>query len=50
LWNSDITKPSNSGILLGFRIGNSNVSADFGLAIFTTPYFIPFTSFVWTPF
>jgi hypothetical protein len=50
LWNSNITKPTNTGVLLGFRIGGTKLSADFGLAVFTSPLFLPFTSFVWTPF
>jgi hypothetical protein len=49
-WNSNITKPSNSGVLAGFRIGNTKLSADFGIAIFSSPVFLPFTSFSWTPF
>lgn len=50
LWNSNITKPSSTGLLLGFRIGNTKVAADFGIAVFGAPYFLPFTSFTWTPF
>lgn len=50
LWNSNITKPGSSGLLLGFRIGNTKIAADFGLAVFGSPYFVPFTSFAWTPF
>ena len=49
-WNSNITKPSNSGVLVGFRLGNTKLSADFGIAVFSSPVFLPFTSFVWTPF
>ncbi len=50
LWNSDFTRPSNTAILLGFRIANTSVAADFGLAFFTQPFIVPFGSFVWTPF
>ena len=50
LWNSNITKPGNSGLLIGLRLGNTKVAADFGIAVFGSPYFIPFTSFAWTPF
>lgn len=50
LWNSNITKPTNTGVLLGFRVGGTKLSADFGFAVFTSPLFLPFTSFVWTPF
>jgi len=50
LWNSNITKPSNTGIFLGLRFSNSKVSTDFGLAFFTAGVAAPFASFVWTPF
>jgi hypothetical protein len=50
LWNSDVAKPTNTAFMLGFRICNTAVSADFGFAFFTQPYLVPFTSFVWTPF
>jgi hypothetical protein len=50
LWNDHIAEPTNTGVLLGVRIGNTKVSADFGLAFFTSPFLLPFTSFVWTPF
>ncbi|MFP4528540.1 MAG: hypothetical protein ACLFQX_08325 [Candidatus Kapaibacterium sp.] len=50
LWNSDITRPTNTGVLLGFRLSNSSFSADFGLSFFTQPLVAPFASFVWTPF
>jgi hypothetical protein len=50
LWNSNISAPSNTGILLGVRLAGTKLSADFGLALFTSPILMPFTSFVWTPF
>jgi len=50
LWNNNVAKPTRSGVLLGFRLGNTLVSADFGLAFFTQPLIVPFTSFVFTPF
>jgi len=50
LWNGDITRPSNTGVLLGFRLANTSVSMDFGLAFFTAPFAAPFVSFAWTPF
>jgi hypothetical protein len=50
LWNSNIAKPQNTGVLLGFRIANTEFGADFGLAFFTAPAVAPFFSFVWTPF
>ncbi len=50
LWNNDIAKPTNTAVLLGFRLYNSQFSADFGIAFFTEPFAAPFLSFVWTPF
>jgi hypothetical protein len=50
LWNSDISKPTHTGIFLGLRLAGNNFSSDFGLAFFTQPFLIPFASFVWTPF
>jgi hypothetical protein len=50
LWNSNVVKPTNTGVLLGFRLCNTNFSTDFGFALFTNPFFVPFASFVWTPF
>jgi len=50
LWNSDVNKPTNSGVLLGLRIFNSNFSADFGVSFFMQPFVAPFASFVVTPF
>lgn len=49
LWNPDIAKPMNSGALLGLRIANTHVAADFGLSVWTAPAIAPFVSFVWTP-
>lgn len=50
LWNSNIARPTDTGVLLGVRLANTRFSADFGLAFFTSPYLLPFTSFTWTPF
>lgn len=50
LWNIDVERPTNTAIMLGLRLCNTAVSADFGLALFTQPYIFPFVSFVWTPF
>ncbi|MBK9246540.1 MAG: hypothetical protein IPM69_00120 [Ignavibacteria bacterium] len=49
-WNNDISVPFNSAALLGIRISNTAVSADFGIAVFSAPAFVPCVSFVWTPF
>lgn len=50
LWNIDVERPTNTAIMLGLRLCNTAVSADFGFALFTQPYIFPFVSFVWTPF
>jgi len=49
LWNNDISKASNSVLMLGLRIANTSVSADFGFAVFSQPYIVPVMSFAWTP-
>lgn len=50
LWNIDVERPTNTALVLGLRLCNTKVSADFGFALFTQPYIFPFVSFVWTPF
>lgn len=50
LWNSDLTRPTNSVVVLGLRVANTSVSADFGLAVFSAPAVVPVMSFAWTPF
>lgn len=50
LWNNDIMKPTNTAVLLGFRMANSTFSSDFGITFFTQPFVVPFVSFTWTPF
>ncbi len=50
IWNTDFTKPSSTGVFLGFRLFNSRISTDFGIAFFTEPFVAPFVNFVFTPF
>jgi hypothetical protein len=50
LWNGDLSKPSNTGLLAGIRLFNTSFSADIGLVLFTAPVLAPFASFNWTPF
>ena len=50
LWNSDVGRPTNTTLVLGLRLSNSDIAADFGIAVFTQPAAAPFMSFVWTPF
>lgn len=50
LWNNNVEKPTNTGILLGVRLCNTEFAADFGFAFSTAPFVAPFVSFVWTMF
>jgi hypothetical protein len=47
IWNNDIQKPGNTISMLGLRVTNEHLSADFGLALFTAPFIVPVTSFTW---
>lgn len=47
IWNSNITKPTNTAILLGLRLSGRNFSSDFGLSVFTSPLVVPFANFIW---
>ncbi len=50
LWNSNVSEPTYTAVMLGLRLCSSKFSADFGLSFFTYPFVAPFCSFVWTPF
>lgn len=50
LWNTDISRLTNTGLLAAIRIQNSSLSADFGLMFFTVPALFPVVNFAWTPF
>jgi len=45
--NNDITKPENTVSMIGIRVTNEHLSADFGLALFTAPMIAPVTSFTY---
>lgn len=47
IWNNDVTKPQNTVSMLGIRVTNEHLSADFGLALFSAPFIVPVTSFSW---
>ncbi|GAB1429330.1 hypothetical protein MASR2M18_01610 [Ignavibacteria bacterium] len=49
-WNADLTSPRKSAAMLGLRVSNTAVSADFGMAFFTAPAIAPYFGFSWTPF
>jgi hypothetical protein len=50
IWNTDISRLTNTGLLGAIRIQNSSFSADFGLMFFTVPALFPVVNFSWTPF
>lgn len=50
LWNTNITKKTNTALLGAIRLANTNFSADFGFVFMTVPYFFPVMNFAWTPF
>ena len=50
LWNSDITRPSNTAWYLGLRLANTSVAMDFGFTITPGPAVAPTVCFAWTPF
>ncbi|HRP02613.1 MAG TPA: hypothetical protein PLE30_08205 [Candidatus Kapabacteria bacterium] len=50
LWNTNITKRTNTALLGAIRLTNTSFSADFGFVFMTVPYFFPIINFAWTPF
>ncbi len=50
LWNTDISRPVGTGLMVGLRLTNSTLSADFGIATTTNLDVLPMVNFVWTPF
>lgn len=49
IWNNDLSKPQNTVSMVGIRVMNEKLSADFGLALFTAPFIAPVFSFAWRP-
>jgi hypothetical protein len=49
IWNNDVSKPQNTVSMLGIRVMNETLSADFGLALFTAPFIAPVFAFTWRP-
>ena len=47
IWNNDVTRPQNTASVLGVRVFNEELSADFGVALFSAPLVLPATSFTW---
>jgi hypothetical protein len=50
VWNSDVTRPTNTAILLGLRLAGRNFTSTFGIMASTQPFAFPFVSFCWSPF
>lgn len=47
IWNNDLTKVQNTASMIGIRVSNEHLSADFGVALFTAPFIAPVTSFTY---
>lgn len=47
IWNNDLTKVQNTASMLGVRVTNEHLSADFGVALFTAPFIVPVMSFTY---
>jgi hypothetical protein len=50
IWNADVTRPTNTAILVGLKLSGKNFSSTFGLTVVTEPIAFPFFNFIWTPF
>lgn len=49
LWTSDLVQPGRTAGFLGLRLWNTDVAADFGIAVLPLPAVAPVLNFVWTP-
>lgn len=49
LWNADITRPSNTILMLGARLANTSLSMDFGMMVTPGPGVLPVVNVAWTP-
>lgn len=47
-WNNNLSKPTNSLIILGLRLKARNFSSDFGILVSTQPFVAPLVNFIWT--
>lgn len=47
IWNNDVTRPQNTASIVGVRIANEVLSADFGVALIAVPLIAPAMSFTW---
>ncbi len=47
IWNNDVTKPQNTASVIGVRLFNEVLSADFGVTLIAAPTIAPVMSFTW---
>ena len=50
IWNANVIKPRNTGLLLGLRLCNTAIASDFGIGFSTAGAVIPVIGVSWTPF
>ena len=48
IWNNDVSNANNIVFMLGVRVRNEHLSADFGLAYVHVPVPVPVTNFVYS--
>lgn len=49
LWGADLTRPSQSGLFLGLRQTNNQLTYDFGFGLLPRGVLVPIVNFAWTP-
>jgi hypothetical protein len=49
LWGADIARPSQSGLFVGLRQTNNQLTYDFGLGLLPRGVLVPIVNFAWTP-
>ena len=49
LWGGDLTRPSQSGLFLGLRQTNNQLTYDFGFGLLPRGVLVPIVNFAWTP-
>lgn len=50
LWNSDLTRPYQTMVVVGVRLANTAVCLDAGVGISSLPVVVPLAAVSWTPF
>ncbi|MBM4179116.1 MAG: hypothetical protein FJ211_07265 [Ignavibacteria bacterium] len=49
LWGADISRPAQSGLFVGLRQTNNQLTYDFGLGLLPRGVLVPIVNFAWTP-